>query len=246
MHEVKIEKFEGPLGLLLKIIEKEEMDITEISLASIADEFVNYIRSSNAEEIDPEEMADFLVIAAKLLLIKSKALLPYLLPEEEEDIEELEKQLKMYKEFIEASAKIEKMLGKKKFMFAREFNRKVVLDNINSFSPPKKLTAVDMASAFAALLVRLQPAEKIEEKTIQDEINIEEKIDTIKDLLKERIRVSFKKVMEQAKNKTEIIVSFLAMLEMMRQREVHLDQDELFGDIIINKKEQNHEIEITN
>ncbi|MDO8260102.1 MAG: segregation/condensation protein A, partial [Candidatus Magasanikbacteria bacterium] len=236
MHEVKIEKFEGPLGLLLKIIEKEEMDITEISLAGIADEFVNYIRSSDANEIDPEEMADFLVIAAKLLLIKSKALLPYLLPEEEEDIEELEQQLKMYKEFVEAATKIEKMLGKKKFMFAREFNRKVVLANAETFSPPKKLVAADMAVVFEGLLVRLQPAEKMEKGTIEEEINIEEKIFTIKELLIKRIKVSFNKVMAQAKNKTEIIVSFLAMLEMMRQREVHLTQDEMFGDIIINKK----------
>lgn len=237
MHEVKIEKFEGPLGLLLKIIEKEEMDITEISLAGIADEFVNYIRSSDVNEIDPEEMADFLVIAAKLLLIKSKALLPYLLPEEEEDIEELEQQLRMYKEFVEAATKIEKMLGKKKFMFAREFNRKVVLANAETFSPPKKLVATDMALVFEGLLTRLQPAEKMETGTIEEEINIEEKIGSIKELLLKRIKVSFNKVMSQAKNKTEIIVSFLAMLEMMRQREVHLTQDEMFGDIIINKKD---------
>ncbi len=71
---VKLEKFEGPLSLMLKLIEKEEMDITQISLAKIADEYVAYIRKS--ENIQPENMADFLVIAAKLLLIKSKALLP--------------------------------------------------------------------------------------------------------------------------------------------------------------------------
>lgn len=233
MHEVKIEKFEGPLGLLLKIIEKEEMDITEICLANIADEFVNYIRSSDAREIDPEEMADFLVIAAKLLLIKSKALLPYLLPEEEEDIEELEQQLKMYKEFVDAAGKIEKMLGKKKFMFAREFNRKVILNNVNSFSPPKKLEARDMALVFEGLLDRLKPAEKLEEGTVEDEINIEEKIFNIKEMIVKKIKVSFNKVMAEAKNKTEIIVSFLAVLEMMRQREVHLHQEEMFGDIII-------------
>lgn len=237
MINVKVEKFEGPLGLLLKIIEKEELDITQISLAGIADQFVNYIRASNVREIDPEEMADFLVVAAKLLLIKSRALLPYLLPEEEEDIEELELQLKMYKEFVEASGKIEKMLGKKKFMFAREFNRKVVLATANSFSPPKKLEARDMALAFDALLTRIQPAEKMEEDTIEDEINIDERICSIKEMLVTRIKVSFNKVMANAKNKTDIIVSFLAMLEMMRQLEVNLTQDHMFGDITINKKE---------
>jgi segregation and condensation protein A len=237
MHEVKLEKFEGPLSLLLKIIEKEEMDITEICLANIADQFVNYIRSSHSEEIDPDEMADFLVVAAKLLFIKSKALLPYLLPEEEEDIEELEQQLKMYKEFVEASTNIEKMLGKKKFMFAREFNRKVILNNVNSFSPPKKLETRDMALTFEGILDRLKPAEEMEEGTVEDEVNIEEKIFNIKEMVIKKIKVSFNKVMAQAKNKTEVIVSFLAMLEMMRQREVNLNQDEMFGDIIINKKD---------
>jgi segregation and condensation protein A len=237
MLDVKVEKFEGPLGLLLKIIEKEEMDITQICLAGIADQFVNYIRSSNKNEIDPEEMADFLVVAAKLLLIKSKALLPYLLPDEEEDIEELEQQLKMYKEFVEAAGKIEKMLGKKKFMFAREFNRKVVLATTKSFSPPKKIESRDMALAFEALLTRIQPAEKIEEDTIEDEINIDDRIDSLKEQLIKKITISFNKVMANSKNKTEIIVNFLAMLEMMRQREVNLSQDHMFGDITINKKD---------
>jgi len=87
MIDIKIDKFRGPLGLLLQIIENEELDITEVSLARIADQYVKYIRSSN--DIDPDKMADFLVLAAKLLLIKSKALLPYLYPEEEEEIREI-------------------------------------------------------------------------------------------------------------------------------------------------------------
>ena len=93
----KIDKFEGPLGLLLQLIEKEEMDITEISLAKIADQYIEYIRSYKG--IGPEEMADFLVVAAKLLLIKSRALLPFLKGEAEEEIQEFEHQLRMYKEF---------------------------------------------------------------------------------------------------------------------------------------------------
>lgn len=235
MHKVKIEKFEGPLGLLLKIIEKEEMDITQVSLANIADQFVSYIRSSSAGEIDPEEMADFLVIAAKLLLIKSKALLPYLYPEEEEDIEELEKQLRMYKEFVEAAKQIEKTIGKKKFMFAREFNRKIVLANTDMFSPPKNLQASEMKMIFSDLLNRLQPPEKMEEETLGSKVNIEERILSIQQMLVERIKVSFNKVIATAKDKTEVIVSFLAMLEMMRQREVFLSQEKMFGDIMINK-----------
>ena len=87
--KIKIEKFEGPLSLLLKMIEQEELDITEINLAGIADQYIEYIKNNN--NISPDNMADFLVIAAKLLFIKSKALLPYIYAEEEEDLEDLEK-----------------------------------------------------------------------------------------------------------------------------------------------------------
>ena len=140
MVNFKLEQFNGPLDLLLKLIEKEELDITQISLAKITDQYIEYIKSTSY--IKPEDMADFLVMAARLLLIKSKALFPYLqFGEEDEDVEELERQLKMYKEFIEATKKIEVMIGKKKFMFMREFNRKYILNNlVNNFSPPKSLS----------------------------------------------------------------------------------------------------------
>ncbi|MEA3398132.1 MAG: segregation/condensation protein A [Patescibacteria group bacterium] len=231
----KIEKFEGPLGLLLQLIEKEEMDITQISLAKIADQYVDYIRDSDC--ISPEEMADFLVVAAKLLLIKSKALLPYLYPEEEEEIEELEQQLRMYKEFLKAAKQIDKLIGKKKFMFAREFNRKAVLSNINLFSPPKKLAAAGMWMVFSDLLARVKPPEVLKEETLDRKINIEDKILDIQKILIERIKVSFSRIMAGAQNKTEIIVSFLAVLELMRQREIVLKQDNLFDDILISKME---------
>lgn len=236
MMKIKLEKFEGPLSLLLKLIEKEEMDVTQISLANIADQYVEYIRASS--NINPDEMADFLVVAARLLLIKSKALLPFLYPEEEQEIEELEQQLKMYKEFVEASKNIEKMLGKKKFMFAREFNRKVILSNVNLFAPPKNLKAADMLMIFNDLLGRIKPSEKLEEETLEHKINIEDKILHIQQLLTERIKFSFNKVLASAKNKTEIIVSFLAILELEKQRNLVIDQGELFSEILISKYEK--------
>ncbi len=233
MINFKLEKFEGPLSLLIKLIEQEELDITQVSLAKVADQYVQYIRE--AGRINPEEMADFLVVAARLLLIKSKALLPYLYPEEEQEIEELEEQLKMYKEFIEAAKGIQKMLGRKKFMFAREFNRKVILNNIHLFAPPKKLIKSDLKEIFTDIITRLEPPEKLAEKTLDRKITIEEKIAHIQNLLLDRITTSFNEVLIQAENKTEIIVSFLAILELMRQREVVLEQNELFGEIIINR-----------
>ena len=233
MLNIKLEKFEGPLSLLLQLIQKEEMDVTQVSLANVADQYVKYIRES--KNIIPEEMADFLVVAARLLLIKSKALLPYLYPEEEDDIEEFEDQLKMYKEFLAATEKIEKILGKKKFMFAREFNRKAALVQTNSFSPPKNIKAKDIKEVFIDLLFRLRPEEKMEEETLDNKINIEDSILTIQNNLLKRVKMSFNKIMLEAKNKTEIVVNFLAVLELMRQREIVLRQDGLFKEIVIEK-----------
>jgi segregation and condensation protein A len=230
---VELEKFEGPLALMLKLIEKEEMDITQISLAKIADEYVSFIR--NSETIQPENMADFLVIAAKLLLIKSKALLPYLYPEEEEEMEDLEQRLRMYKEFLQATEKIEERLGKKKFMFPREFNRRAVMNKTKSFSPPKTLEVNDMTMVFKDLLGRLKPQEKLKEKKLEKKISIDDKILTIQSMISKRIKFSFNRVLNDAKNKTEIIVSFLAALELMRQRELRMDQKSLFGEIRLER-----------
>ncbi|MBU4256983.1 segregation/condensation protein A [Patescibacteria group bacterium] len=230
---IKLEKFEGPLSLLLRLIEKEEMDITEISLAKIADQYIEYIRSLS--KTDSEEMADFLVVAARLLLIKSKALLPYLYPEEEREIEELEQQLRMYKEFLDAAKKVQALIGRKKFMFAREFNRKAILANIHLFSPPKKLTARDLAAVFQEIIGGLRPIEKLEEEKLEHKINIEDKISAIQNMLINRIKISFSKVMAGAGTKTEVIVIFLAMLELIKQRDITAEQSGLFEEILINK-----------
>ncbi|MDA3839807.1 MAG: segregation/condensation protein A [Patescibacteria group bacterium] len=231
--KIKLEKFEGPLSLLLKLIEKEELDITQISLSKIADQYVEYIRNSSF--IDPEELADFLLLAARLLLIKSKAMLPYLYPEEEAEIEDLERQLRIYKEFLDATKKVEIILGKKKFMFAREFNRKVALGNTSVFSPPKSLEKKEMAEVFKSLLIRIKPAEKLGEDKIETKVSIEDKISFIKNLIGTRIKMSFSKIFSQAKTKTEKIVSFLAMLELIKQKEIVAEQGSLFSEISLNK-----------
>ncbi|MBU0722102.1 segregation/condensation protein A [Patescibacteria group bacterium] len=229
----KIDKFEGPLGLLLKLIEKQELDIMEISLAKIADQYIEYIRSYKG--IGPEELADFLVVAAKLLLIKSMALLPFLKGEVEEEIQEFEHQLRMYKEFLEAAKKIEAIIGKKRFSFAREFNRRAFLANSNIFSPPKNLTAADLLNVFSEIIKNIRPVEKLEEKNLEQIINIEDKILAIQQILLEKIKVSFNYILAGAKNKTEVIVSFLALLELIKQRNIMAAQGEMFGEIEINR-----------
>jgi segregation and condensation protein A len=234
MVKFSIEKFDGPLSLLLQMIEQEELDITQISLAKIADQYIEYIKE--AKNIDPEEMADFLVVAARLILIKSKALLPYLFPEEEEEIKEFENQLKMYQEFLAATKKVTAIIGKKRFMFSRPFNRKVLFSGDNFFAPPKKLVAADLAMVMSDLIGRIRPAEvDLEERRLEPKINIDDKIAEIRSNIFTRLKMRFSQVLELAKSKTEIIVSFLAMLELIKQKEVLVDQLELFGEIEINK-----------
>lgn len=234
MLEIKLEKFEGPLGILLKLIEQEELDITEIALAKIADEFLAYVENSN--DIGPEEMADFLVMAARLLYIKSKALLPYLVSaEEEEEITELENQLKMYKEFVEASAKIAELVGKKEFLFSplvinKNFRR--AKKEKPSFIPPAGITQVLLHDRFEELLERLNKKEEpLDESSLVGKISIDERIDYIRDMLGKKLRFSFSQFLKTAQSRTEIIVNFLAVLELAKQRELTFEQDELFSEI---------------
>jgi len=236
MMNIKLDKFEGPLSLLLKLIEAEKMDITEISLVKIADEYLVFIKAM--EKVNPEMIADFLVVAGKLLYIKSRTLLPYLFPIEEDETDDLEKQLKMYKEFLEAMKKVEEILHQRRFSYSpigRNL-RKMLGGNETFFSPPKKLK-VDI---FPNIMDNFIGSKKIlimEERTIEEVINIEETIDVLKKSLLQRIKISFNEFLIKAKSKTEIIVSFLAVLELMKQKDVSVDQVGLFQEIFISRKE---------
>ncbi|MFA6513683.1 MAG: segregation/condensation protein A [Patescibacteria group bacterium] len=241
MIEFTTEKFSGPLGLLLSLIESEEMDITEINLAKIADEYVAYVRA--AENIDPEELADFLVVAAKLLYIKSKALLPYLYTDtEEEEGDDLEKQLRMYKEFIEASRQIKDIIAQEKFLYLPPITKSRRIQTIvePTFSPPTKVTALILLEQFKKILADLakRNEEKLPEEKLEPKMNIEEKILLIRQMLFDKVRVNFSKLLRAATNKTEMIVSFLAVLELAKQKELIFEQDELFSEIHITSNKQ--------
>ncbi len=238
MLQIRINKFEGPLALLLKLIEKQEMDITEVSLAHVADQYIDYVKNSG--DINPEEMSDFLVIAAQLLYIKSKALLPYLTPEEEdEDGEELEKQLRMYKEFLQASENIDSLARKNGFMYCPDIKniKRYCFKDGTGFSPPKGITKKDLHRTILSLVrTKKKKKRELQEEKIEHQVNIEEKISSIKNLVLKRINFSFNKILNTSKTKTETIVSFLAILELSKQKFVVLEQEKLFSEIIINRR----------
>jgi len=228
---IKLDKFEGPLFLLLEMIEAEKMDITEVSLVKIADQYIAFIKQNKA--IDPEAIADFLVVAAKLLLLKSRALLPYLYPQEDEEIDDFEAQIKMYKEFLEATKTVSKMLGQGRIMFGREFNKASL--KIDGFVAPKKLNIADLPMVFTDIISRLKPVEKLGESTIQEVMNIDDKIKQVREILTKKINFFFKDFIREAKSKTEVIVGFLAILELMKQREVMIEQLATFGEIEVTR-----------
>lgn len=229
MLHFRHEQFEGPLSLLLKLIEDEKLDITQVSLARVADEYIEYIKN---HELNPEETADFLVVAAKLLLIKSKALLPYLQPEEEDEIEEFTEQLKMYQEYLAATKDIQAMIGEKRFMFLRPFNRKALIATTKLFAPPKDFTQETAKNIFEEIIERLKPFnQKLEEKTIETKVTIEEKIFSITEGLLKRAKVAFSEILKTSSDKTEVVVAFLAMLELVRMRQIGVSQEKLFSEI---------------
>lgn len=236
MHVIKLEKFEGPLQLLYQLIEDGQMEITEVALGKVTENFLNYV--DQASDLSPDELADFLVVAAKLLLLKSKAILPRINLEVEEG-PTLEEQLKMYKEFVLAAEKIEERLQAKNFVYFRP-----ALIPEKGFYPPAsaKVTAGNPSPLlnhfpviFREVLARLEPILKLPQTSLVKAISIKAKIKHIYELLKERSSLSFTHLLSLAKNKTEMVVSLLALLELIKQKEVTAEQGALFEDIVVKK-----------
>lgn len=236
LHKIKVQEFEGPLDLLLQLIEDQKLEITKINLAEVTEQYIKLLNQSAAEKILPEQLADFLVVAARLLLIKSKALLPFLQWDEEDEGEELTKQLKIYKEYLDASKVIAKMLNKKHFSFSRQ--RLWVAEEIG-FAPPKELKAENLKLAFQSILSGLEPFLALKTDTVRKTIDIQEKIQSIRDRIYHQATTNFSEILKEAKNKTEVIVSFLALLELMKQRTIIVKQIGNFNDISIEKYQEN-------
>lgn len=228
-YEVNIEQFEGPLSLLLQLIEKDELDITELSLANVTDDYLNYVNTS--PNIRPEELADFLIVASKLILIKSKQLMPSLVTPEEEGLD-LETQLKMYREFVQASQKMNSMIKKGNWAYGRE---RPPLGEVAGFFPPKGMIAADIKEAFERIVKRLEPYIALPKEALQKTVSISEKIDHIRKLIGDQAQAKFSEVLSSAKDKTEVIVSFLALLELSKRRVVDTSQENLFEEITIQK-----------
>lgn len=229
-YRVKIEKFEGPLDLLLELIEKEKLEITEISLSKVADHFLAFIESN--DQIKTSLLADFLLVAAQLLYIKSKVLIPEVVTDENEDnigAEELAFRLKEYKKFKEAAKKIRQIFFGDTYLFERRY----FVPKLDLFYPGENLKLENLEKSFLNLIRFFEKQEKFEEKSLEQTVSISEKIDQIKKFLTRNNKLDFNLVTANSTSKVDLIVSFLALLELIKRRSIDVKQESLFGNILV-------------
>ena len=230
---VKTHSFEGPLDLLLDLIEKRKLFINDISLAKVTDDFIAHIKQF--DNLPMGESAHFILVASTLLLIKSKSLLPQLqlTDDEQGDIRDLETRLKIYKRIKEASVHINKLFGGE-MIFSQSHARPVN----PVFTPDPEFSLEKALYSLRDLINRLPKKEKIPHTIVKKVISLEEMISTLTTRITSHLRMSFNEFTKEHKeNKVNVIVSFLAMLELVKQGVVHVSQEKNFDDIQIETKE---------
>jgi len=241
MYKVKLEEFEGPLDLLLFLIKKDEIDIYDIPIAKITEQYLEYLEF--LELLDLDIAGEFLVMAATLMHIKSKMLLP---PEErppeeaeEEDPRaELVRRLIEYKAFKEAAGQLQSLEARQRDLFHRPGD----MDAVQIECGGEKFfeaSLFDLISAFSVVLANV-PKETFLE-VIKEHVTVEQKIHDILHMLVEKPCFTIKDLFEKAKSKVEIVVIFLALLELMKTHSILAVQKELFGEIEIIRNPQSIE-----
>lgn len=235
---IKLEKFEGPLDLLLELIEKEKLDICEISLAQVCDQFLEYLEEHESE-ISTQALADFLVVAAQLILIKSKTLLPSLEIEEEDEIsiEELKRRLAEYRRYKEASKEIYRIYKNKYISFEQNFYFKKI-----AFYPGENLTLENLFKTAKRLVSVFRRFEILDQKMLKQTVSLKDKMAHLQTMIVRKARLSFGEILKNAKDRLDAIVFFLALLELAKQRLVNVKQEKIFGEIEIEKRQQNENI----
>lgn len=237
-YKVKLDVFEGPLDLLLYLIKKEEADIFDIPIAKITEQYLEYLEYMKM--LDLNIAGEFIVMAATLMHIKSRMLLPpeELPPEEVEEEDpraELVRRLLEYRKFKEAANQLAQMESNRSMVFPRSVDEAQFIDQ--SEGPYFETSIFDLITAFSTVLKSISREAFLE--VVRDEYTVEEKVHELFHLLVEKPVLYFKEIFEKAKNKMEIIAIFLALLELIRIKEVVVRQRQLFGAIEIIRNPNN-------
>ncbi len=226
--------YEGPLDLLLQLIERAELDITRLSLALVTDQYLDYIHQ--LPDIAADEVSAFLVIAAKLLQIKSEALLPH--PPEREPGEEdpgdaLARQLLAYKRYREIAA----LLMQREERGLKTYLRVAPPPKLEGSLDLDGLSIDDIASAAQDIFADINLADSLISVVPPYRVTIREKLSLITDTLRKRRNVSFRSLINNGYSRLEIVVTFLALLELVKRHIVQFSQESLFGEISLDVSE---------
>ncbi len=238
-YQVKFEVFEGPLDLLLYLIKKEEVDIYSVNLTTLASQFIEYIEMMR--EFDLEIAGEFLVMASTLMYIKSRELLPVeqqAVVEDEEGGEdprwELIRQLVEYKKFKDAAAQLQTLEARQEGVFPRlpikpqfEEDKAVVKQDISVF---------DLLNAVNAVLKRFEKRDNPRE-IFEDKWTVSEKIEMIVRVMEKGTAIRFSELFEDAMSRSEVVCTFLALLELIRLKQLVCGQSSDFGEIEIRRRD---------
>jgi segregation and condensation protein A len=225
---IRTEAYQGPFELVLDLIDARKLLVNDLALASITEDFITHARAQT--EFPVEETANFIQIAATLLLIKSKSLIPDLILSDEEnaDVEDLKRRLEAYEKVREASRELAHLFGKKMMLSEGERAQEPL------FAPSRDLTKGALAEALARMLAAREAVAELPQVRVKPLVSIEEMMDRLSKRVQSALTLSFKEFAGDAKEKVEVIVSFLALLELMKQGIVAAEQYDAYGDIRIS------------
>ena len=236
-YVVTIDNFDGPLDLLLHLIKEQDIDIYDIKIEDITKQYLDYIR--HMKELNLEIASEYLVMASELIEMKSKMLLPKKKEKEDDDYEEdprelLIERLLAYKKYKEVTSEFKDLELTRKMVFTRE------PDNLNRYAKEdensEELGVADLIDAFNNLLKRKELDRPIATKITKKELSVAEKVNKIKNILRNKKKINFEDIFEVS-TKEEVIISFLSVLEMVKKDEILLTQEGNFKNIVISLKE---------
>lgn len=224
-------QFSGPLELLLSLIDAQKLTITDVNIAEVTEQYVAYVQK-HRDDITLANLAEFLDMAARLILLKSKALLPLLVLEqdEEDEIVDLASQLAEYQKFAQIANELGTQWARGRQSFVRSVpprKRQIV------FAPPAQISVADLAELFRGVLVDIPIVDQLDTKRMRDVVAVEERMMELSRSLARRGTVAFSQFVKNATNKIDVIVSFLALLELVKQDTVTVSQQATLDDIAI-------------
>lgn len=229
---------QNPLNILLKFLDNKKLEISDLSLAKVADDYLNYLDNFKNQEEIIENISEFLWVASKLALLKSRIVLNIDLSltgdSLDEDSEELKNRLIEYKKMKEVSFKIKDCLGMDKFLFTRKNKEIIEKDVVLNFKKNK------LRDFFEEIIRGLKKEKRIfyQNKKIKETIKVEDRIKQIKLILKKTKKFNFFKLICKNTNKLEITVSFLSILELVKQGRIEIKQNKNFEEIEVIKIKQ--------